>query len=136
MFAKDRLKENTVDEDFAFTNCLASGKKMCCFLFNANALNLLFLLPDRAILGRRHVRTIGVRAYLEFITLLFIFIIPTLLTFCRCFATMAGVAKLVAVKTSFGTNRSTFTFKYPTLFSFVMSGRLNVRNINHNMPTT
>ncbi|WP_419593697.1 hypothetical protein, partial [Thiolapillus sp.] len=46
------------------------------------------------------MRTIAVRAYLGSITLLFMFIFPTPLTFCCCFATLACVAKLVAVKTS------------------------------------
>ena len=66
---------------------------------NANALNLL-LLPDRAFFGRCSVRTTAIRAHLGSITLLFMFILPTPLTFCCCSAALACVAKPNTIKTS------------------------------------
>ena len=77
-----------------------SGFKEGDAFFNANALNLLLLLPYRAIFSRCSVRTIAVTAYLGSITLLFIFFFPHTIDILLLFCNAGLCAKFLAVKTS------------------------------------
>ena len=99
------------------SDSVASGKEMR--FCNATVLNLLLLLLDRTIFIRGNLRTFAVGAYRGSITLLSLFIFPTSLTHCCCFTMLACVANLLQLKhlNRLGTNRSTFTFNYPTLIS-------------------
>ena len=67
---------------------------------NADSLNLLLFLPDRAIFSRWSVGTIAIRAQLGSLTPTFMLIFSATRTLCSNLATLARVAKLVAVETS------------------------------------
>ena len=66
---------------------------------NADSLNLL-LLPDRAIFSRWSMGTTAIRAQLGSLTLTFMLIFSPTQTLCTKLATLACVAKFVAVEAS------------------------------------
>ena len=80
----------------ASTNCLVSLKGGA--FFNADALDSLFLLPNRAISSRWGMGTTAIRAQLGSLKLNFMLIISAPLTHRSNLATLVRVARLFAVK--------------------------------------
>ena len=78
-------------------NQLSGFLKGYAFL-NADTLNLLLLLPDRAIFSLWSVGTIPIRAQLGSVTLTFMLIFSAIRTLLSNLATLARVAKFVAVE--------------------------------------